>query len=1122
MSDDIPSVVDKSLLDSVDKYVKSYPDGKDATYVIDRFIRETQRHIKLVKFCASKFQDVLDPAIYIKLLANVKEHDADKLTNTNIIATYAPYNLATFVKNSGLELKPEEECHIEADRETARHEHYLVAKHHPEFWIEELKDTRVVPEDIQPLDTVNMPDEYIAEMIADWMAVGIVMKNTAKEWYNKQRDVKWKFTEDQHKLITKLLEVETEELVTEAEETILPNNYDINTSTESLGSYASLESLFGGGTVVKQLDPMHYSISNFPIRAFLMRIKRKYNTTRLAHLVQTIGISVFNRSKRTIKIHKFFIPELLYLLKSFHYPKELISTIEEHTWVGETSGFDTPVIDYNRVLRNMTAKMYPHQEAFIKEYPELKTRSHLRGYLLSFEQGLGKTITALALMEALGKEKIIIICPKNTVYETWEAHIKKFFKTEQSVYAPYRNQDVNGDYRFYIFNYNAMDKLEDMLIHMDGSNVGVIVDESHNFLRTSSDRTKMLIAISQQLDNADILLLSGTPLKCAGVELIPLLTVLDPYFDKEAMETFKLSFGLNTNLATDVLNARLMKMMHRVTKDVMDLPDKVETTIIIKMKTGKEYTLSAIQKGLSDFITERRAYHFARMDEYEHDFMEVMRYLESIPGFYNRKYEWYFKEVTRLHKSGYDPFRDKDIIVEINTYEREVIEPALPSMMLKKFRYCKAAYKYLDLKIRGEALGQFLTRLRIKMTTEMMQAVNLGELVNDAVKKTVIFTSFTDTIEVCYDYLKKNGYDPLAVYGKTANELTDIVKTFQTNPKKNPLVASLKMISTGATLTAASQVIFLNKPWRSIEYAQASDRVHRIGQDTPVDIISLLLDTGDEPNLSTRMEDIINWSNKQYGEIVGVDNIMGIESLLPYDCTEQEDEEVVVSTEALSDQIDVRRKKVTDYIIKVVNQLDPSGKNGKKYEEFFGKMTDKAFDEFMHLVKDGKYQLHITMPNMDSNLRMEHILKAADTVGVEFFHRLWLDDPVTGKRYLTPKAYPVFKVPVRRQQQFLDEKMSVPDGDTTIDGLSGQVTGPDKASAISNPEIRILHTRGLEKTLIEDVKVRGGDIHSYGEFRRQMEETGVGEISKLDPGSRARSAVIVDILLQGKHLDNNF
>ena len=41
---------------------------------------------------------------------------------------------------------------------------------------------------------------------------------------------------------------------------------------------------------------------------------------------------------------------------------------------------------------------------------------------------------------------------------------------------------------------------------------------------------------------------------------IPNYCINDPYFEKEAMETFKLSFGLNTNLATDVLNARLMKI----------------------------------------------------------------------------------------------------------------------------------------------------------------------------------------------------------------------------------------------------------------------------------------------------------------------------------------------------------------------------------------------------------------------------------------------------------------------------------------------------------------------------------------------------------------------------------
>jgi hypothetical protein len=64
-------------------------------------------------------------------------------------------------------------------------------------------------------------------------------------------------------------------------------------------------------------------------------------------------------------------------------------------------------------------------------------------------------------------------------------------------------------------------------------------------------------------------------------------------------------------------------------------------------------------------------------------------------------------------------------------------------------------------------------------------------------------------------------------------------------------------------------VVFLNKPWRHIEYIQASDRVYRIGQDSDVLIVSILLDTGDKDNLSTRMEDIMEWSKQMFSELVG-------------------------------------------------------------------------------------------------------------------------------------------------------------------------------------------------------------------------------------------------------------
>lgn len=55
----------------------------------------------------------------------------------------------------------------------------------------------------------------------------------------------------------------------------------------------------------------------------------------------------------------------------------------------------------------------------------------------------------------------------------------------------------------------------------------------------------------------------------------------------------------------------------------------------------------------------------------------------------------------------------------------------------------------------------------------------------------------------------------------------------------------------------------------NVDYAQASDRIHRIGQDTDVTIYSLVLDTGDEDNLSTRMEFINDWSKQQFDSIVG-------------------------------------------------------------------------------------------------------------------------------------------------------------------------------------------------------------------------------------------------------------
>lgn len=227
------------------------------------------------------------------------------------------------------------------------------------------------------------------------------------------------------------------------------------------------------------------------------------------------------------------------------------------------------------------------------------------------------------------------------------------------------------------------------------------------------------------------------------------------------------------------------------------------------------------------------------------------------------------------------------------------------------------------------------------------------------------------------------------------------------------------------------------------------------------------------------------------------------------------------SNEALSPDVKKKKQLIIDYICSVCDIMDPSKLNSKRYHRLLDSMNDKEFDQWMNYVKEGKWKIHIVAPNLVVILKNENSLKAADKVKCKLFHRLWMTDDSTGRQYLTDNEYLVLNLPVRRQQQFLDEKMSVPDNDKQIDGMTGQVTGDSKSSAVTNPEIQILAARGLDATLEEFVNVRGGNIAAYSDFKRQAEETGEIKLNSLDPNTRSRVAVVGQVLLRSMMIENN-
>lgn len=216
-----------------------------------------------------------------------------------------------------------------------------------------------------------------------------------------------------------------------------------------------------------------------------------------------------------------------------------------------------------------------------------------------------------------------------------------------------------------------------------------------------------------------------------------------------------------------------------------------------------------------------------------------------------------------------------------------------------------------------------------------------------------------------------------------------------------------------------------------------------------------------------------------------------------------------------------KRKKVQDYILKVLTIMEPKQVNANRYREIFSKMSDKDFDQYMKDIRDKKKKLVFYIPNLDVIVQMSDLYKACDFTGAIVFERIVFYDEVTGMEYTTPHEFPVLRIPVRRLKQFQMHKMSIPESDKRTDVLTGQLVKPDASAKFSFPEMQVMHGRGLDNTIIEFMKLRGGDLHAYATMKQSLEETGEFSQSALPGDSIARSAMSMDLVLKCMLIDNN-
>ena len=417
-----------------------------------------------------------------------------------------------------------------------------------------------------------------------------------------------------------------------------------------------------------------------------------------------------------------------------------------------------------------------------------------------------------------------------------------------------------------------------------------VTGNCHNFNEINSQRTQSLIELTKKYVHYS-LWMSGTPIKALGKEVIPLLHCIDPLFDEQCEKSFAAVFGKNSERALDILANRIGILSHTVKKeDVVSDVKLYRYQANVTLKNGDDYTLPVIRLKMKAFIEERSKYYKENMKSFEEDYKYgIELYRNSIK---NKSQEIkllddYLSKVQTIRK-GWDPYTMKDISRYCNTFERTKIIPMLPNDIKKAFRKAKSVYKYVNLTIMGECLGSILGKARTQCNVDI--ASNLGtmkliplnygpdlglmtldEILTNAKKKTIMFTSFVEVVTTLKAKLMEDQYRPAVVFGETNKDLPKIVESFDKEDAVNPLVATFQSLSTAVPLIMANTIIMLNIPFRDKDYVQAVARAHRKGQTEDVYVIDVLLDTGDVPNISTRSKDIATEAAQMVAKIMGVD-----------------------------------------------------------------------------------------------------------------------------------------------------------------------------------------------------------------------------------------------------------
>jgi SWI/SNF-related matrix-associated actin-dependent regulator 1 of chromatin subfamily A len=400
--------------------------------------------------------------------------------------------------------------------------------------------------------------------------------------------------------------------------------------------------------------------------------------------------------------------------------------------------------------------------------------SRNRSYL-ALDPGLGKTIVAALIMNALELQPIVIIVPPFLALNTKEEFLKwstrglrilihgdppgeafpHVYIIPDSLIA-----DPLGNHDEMYKRIDAMQTYGEILLNNSGM---LFVDEAHRYKNIETQRTAGLYRSADKFER--VVFLSGTPMPNRPLELYAILSRFAPEtIDFKSLRQFGMRYcaGYFDGYDYDYKGA----------SNVKELASKVRGLFMLRLR--KKDVLRDLPPKTEELI-----------------------------------------------------FLAEDLPPKMAAVERQHLAKHSPEdLMRKKFTYKDAQGEDVD-----APLATY--RRKLGLAKVPLAVAYVKDILDESHESVIVFAEHTEVIARLAKGLAK--FNPAVITGKVPKEKRQgIVKRFQNDKRQRLFIGNIKACGVGFNITKASRVVFAEFSWVPGDNDQAADRAHRHGQKNHV------------------------------------------------------------------------------------------------------------------------------------------------------------------------------------------------------------------------------------------------------------------------------------------------